>query len=41
MLIDDQVDLLYNTNVIDQVTTSRYKDSGPGKDSLSNQRPRT
>lgn len=36
VLIDDQVDLLYYANVIDQVTTSKYKDSRPGKDSLSN-----
>lgn len=41
MLIDDQVDLLHYANVIDQVTTSKYKDSRPGKDGLSNQRPRT
>lgn len=39
--IDDYVDLLYNSNVIDNVANSRYKEAGPSRGSVSNQRPRT
>lgn len=39
--INNYIDLLYNGNVIDQVTTARYKDTGPSRDTASNQRPRT
>lgn len=39
--IDNYIDLLYNSNVIDQVTNGRYKDASPSRDSISDQRPRT
>lgn len=39
--IDNNVDLLHNGNVIDEVTNGHYNNTGPGKDGLSNQRPRT
>lgn len=39
--IDYQVDLPQNANVMDQVTNSQYRDAGPSKDGLGNQRPRT
>lgn len=39
--IDNTVDLLHNSNVINNVTSGRYDNTGPGRDGLSNQRPRT
>lgn len=39
--IDNQIDLPYNSNIIDNVTNSQYRDTRPSRGSVSNQRPRT
>lgn len=39
--INNTVELLYNANVINDVTNGQYRDTRPGKDAVSNQRPRT
>lgn len=39
--IDNDVDLLYYSNMIDYVTNSKYRDASPSRGSVSNQRPRT
>lgn len=39
--IDNDVDLLHYSNVIDHITNSKYRDASPSRGSISNQRPRT
>jgi len=34
--IDNTIDLLYNSNVIDDVTNGYYNNAAPGRDGLSN-----
>lgn len=34
--IDDYVDLLYNSNIIDDVANGRYKEAGPSRGSVGN-----
>lgn len=34
--IDNDVDLLYYSNVIDYITNSKYRDAGPSRGSVSN-----